>query len=258
MTNLLELKISCLNIEMNQIKEKNTETKMPRHIAIIMDGNGRWAEKAGKIRVKGHEAGARTVDRMVTLCAEIGIEVLTLYAFSSENWQRPALEVSALMRLLRHYLKRETPRLLDEGIRLHAIGRLERLEPKVRRELEEACRKTASGTKMTLNLAISYGGRDEICDAVQSICRKVQAGEIDCDAINDELLTSHLDTSGLPDPDIMIRTGGEYRISNFLLWQLAYTEFYFSETLWPDFSKAELLKIIDDFHRRERRFGRVL
>jgi len=242
---------------MNEINEKNEKAEMPRHIAIIMDGNGRWAEKSGKIRVKGHEAGAQTVDRMVTLCAEIGVEVLTLYAFSSENWQRPALEVSALMRLLRHYLKRETKRLLEQGIRLHAIGRLDRLEPKVRRELEDACQKTAAGKKMTLNLAISYGGRDEICDAVQSLCRKVQAGELECDAIDDELLTANLDTAGLPDPDIMIRTGGEYRISNFLLWQLAYTELYFSDTLWPDFGEEELLQIIDDFQQRERRFGRV-
>ena len=240
---------------MNNINEKS---KMPRHIAIIMDGNGRWAEKSGKIRVKGHEAGARTVDRMVSLCAEIGVEVLTLYAFSSENWQRPAFEVAALMQLLRHYLKRETKRLIEQGIRLHAIGRLDRLDPKVRQELAEACKKTAAGEKMTLNLAISYGGRDEICDAVQTLCRKVQNGELECDAINDELLTAHLGTAGLPDPDIMIRTGGEYRISNFLLWQLAYTEFYFSDTLWPDFAKDELLQIIDNFQSRERRFGRVL
>ncbi|HIE07232.1 MAG TPA: isoprenyl transferase [Desulfarculaceae bacterium] len=243
---------------MNEINEKNEKTEMPRHIAIIMDGNGRWAEKSGKIRVKGHEAGAQTVDRIVNLCAEIGVEVLTLYAFSSENWQRPALEVAALMRLLRHYLKRETKRLIEQGIRLHAIGRLDRLEPKVRKELEDACRKTAAGKKMTLNLAISYGGRDEICDAVQTLCRKVQSGEFECDAIDDELLTAHLDTATLPDPDIMIRTGGEYRISNFLLWQLAYTELYFSDTLWPDFAKAELMQIIDNFQRRERRFGRVL
>ncbi len=231
---------------------------LPRHIAMIMDGNGRWAEQHGKLRVKGHEAGAQTVDKMVSLCAEIGIEVLTLYAFSSENWERPALEVAALMRLLRHYLKRETKRLMEQGIRLRAIGRLDRLDPKVRKELEDACKKTAAGKTMTLNLAISYGGRDEICDAVQTICRRVQAGELKCDTIDDKLMTSHLDTAGLPDPDIMIRTGGEYRISNFLLWQLAYAELYFSDTLWPDFSKDELLQIINDFQQRERRFGRVL
>jgi undecaprenyl diphosphate synthase len=162
------------------------------------------------------------------------------------------------MRLLRHYLKRETKRLLEQGIRLHAIGRLDRLEPKVRKELADACQKTAAGKKMTLNLAISYGGRDEICDAVQTLCRKVQSGKLECDAIDDKLLTANLDTAGLPDPDIMIRTGGEYRISNFLLWQLAYTELYFSDTLWPDFGEEELLQIIDNFQRRERRFGRVL
>ena len=235
--------------------EKNINP--PCHIAMIMDGNGRWAEQHGYLRLKGHEAGAETVDQMVSLCAEIGVEVLTLYAFSSENWQRPALEVAALMRLLQHYLRRETKRLKEKNIRLRAIGRLERLDPAVRRELEKACAQTASGSGMTLNLAISYGGRDELCDAVAAICREVQAGKYSCDEIDDKLMAAHLDTAGLPDPDIMIRTGGESRISNFLLWQLAYAELYFSDTLWPDFSKEELLRIINDFHQRERRFGRV-
>lgn len=229
----------------------------PRHIAMIMDGNGRWAQQHGLLRVKGHEAGAQTVDKMVSLCAEIGVEVLTLYAFSSENWQRPTLEVAALMRLLQHYLRRETKRLKEKNIRLRAIGRLERLDPAVRKELENACAQTASGNGMILNLAISYGGRDELCDAAAAICREVQAGKYSCHEINDKLMAAHLDTAGLPDPDIMIRTGGEYRISNFLLWQLAYAELYFSDTLWPDFSKEELLRIIDNFHQRERRFGRV-
>ena len=236
--------------------EKNVNP--PRHIAMIMDGNGRWAEQHGHLRVKGHEVGAETVDKMVSVCAEIGVEVLTLYAFSSENWQRPALEVAALMRLLRHYLRRETKRLKEKNIRLRAIGRLERLDPAVRKELENACALTASGTGMILNLAISYGGRDELCDATAAICREVQSGKYSCDEIDDKLMTAHLDTAGLPDPDIMIRTGGEYRISNFLLWQLAYAELYFSDTLWPDFSKEELLRIINDFQQRERRFGRVV
>ncbi|MEA3332071.1 MAG: isoprenyl transferase [Pseudomonadota bacterium] len=240
------------------MSEVEKQIKAPRHIAIIMDGNGRWAEQHGHLRVKGHEAGAETVDKMVGVCAEIGVEVLTLYAFSSENWQRPALEVAALMRLLRHYLRRESKRLKKENIRLRAIGRLERLEPAVRKELEDACTLTASGTGMILNLAISYGGRDELCDAAAAICREVQAGKYSCDEIDDKLMTAHLDTAGLPDPDIMIRTGGEYRISNFLLWQLAYAELYFSDTLWPDFSKAELLRIINDFQQRERRFGKVM
>ena len=235
--------------------EKNINP--PRHIAMIMDGNGRWAEQHGHLRVKGHEVGAETVDKMVSVCAEIGVEVLTLYAFSSENWQRPALEVAALMRLLRHYLRRETKRLKEKNIRLRAIGRLERLDPTVRKELEKACVQTASGNGMILNLAISYGGRDELCDATAAICREVQSGKYSCDEINEELMAAHLDTAGVPDPDIMIRTGGEYRISNFLLWQLAYAELYFSDTLWPDFSKEELLRIINDFQQRERRFGRV-
>ncbi len=241
-----------------EISETQNKMVPPRHIAIIMDGNGRWAEQHGYLRVKGHEVGAETVDRMVSACAEIGVEVLTLYAFSSENWQRPALEVAALMRLLRHYLRRETKRLIEKNIRLRAIGRLERLDSAVRKELEEACRKTSSGSGMILNLAISYGGRDEICDAAAAICREVQSGKYTCDEVDEKLINAHLDTSGLPDPDIMIRTGGEFRISNFLLWQLAYAELYFSDTLWPDFSKDELLRIIDDFQQRERRFGRVI
>jgi undecaprenyl diphosphate synthase len=236
----------------------NRDEPLPRHIAIIMDGNGRWARQHGHIRVKGHEVGAETVDMVVSCCAEIGIEVLTLYAFSSENWLRPAFEVSALMRLLRSYLKRETDRLVEQGIRLRAIGRLERLDSAVRRELERACDATAAGRTMTLNLAISYGGRDEICDAAAALARKAAAGKLEPEAITAELFAEHLDTAGLPDPDIMIRTGGEYRISNFLLWQLAYTELYFSNTLWPDFSRQELLGIINDFQCRERRFGRVL
>jgi len=240
------------------MSETEKNIKPPRHVAMIMDGNGRWAEQHGHLRIKGHEVGAETVDKMVSLCAEIGVEVLTLYAFSSENWQRPALEVAALMRLLQHYLRRETKRLQEKNIRLRAVGRLERLDPKVRKELEKACAQTASGSGMILNLAISYGGRDELCDAAAAICREVQAGKYSCDEIDDKLMTTHLDTAGLPDPDIMIRTGGEYRISNFLLWQLAYAELYFSDTLWPDFSRDELLRIIDDFHQRERRFGRVL
>ena len=240
------------------MSEVERNIKPPCHIAIIMDGNGRWAEQHGHLRVKGHEVGAETVDEMVSVCAEIGVEVLTLYAFSSENWQRPALEVAALMRLLRHYLRRESKRLKKENIRLRAIGRLERLEPVVRKELEDACALTSSGTGMILNLAISYGGRDELCDAAAAICREVQAGKYSCDEIDDKLMTAHLDTAGLPDPDIMIRTGGEYRISNFLLWQLAYAELYFSDTLWPDFSKEELLRIINDFQQRERRFGKVM
>jgi len=232
--------------------------QLPQHIAIIMDGNGRWAKQHGQIRVKGHEVGAETVDTVVSCCAEIGIGVLTLYAFSSENWLRPAFEVSALMRLLKNYLKRETGRLVEQGIRLKAIGRLERLDKAVRRELEKACEATAAGETMTLNLAISYGGRDEICDAAAALAREVAAGRLEPGEITSERFAEKLNTAGLPDPDIMIRTGGEYRISNFLLWQLAYTELYFTNTLWPDFSRQELLGIISDFQRRERRFGRVL
>ncbi len=230
---------------------------LPRHVAIIMDGNGRWAKRQGQIRVKGHEVGAETVDMVVSCCAEIGIEVLTLFAFSSENWQRPAFEVKALMRLLRSYLKKETGRLREQGIRLRAAGRLERLDAAVRHELEKACAETASGERMVLNLAISYGGRDEICRAAAALGREFAAGRLDSERLTPEVFAARLDTAGLPDPDIMIRTGGECRISNFLLWQLAYTELYFIPTLWPDFTREELLGIIADFQRRERRFGKV-
>lgn len=229
----------------------------PRHIAMIMDGNGRWAERHGRLRAKGHEAGAETVDRMVSACAELRVEVLTLYAFSSENWQRPALEVAALMRLLKKYLRREADRLLKNNIRLRAIGRLSRLDDGVREVLDQACRRTADCDGMVLNLAISYGGRDEIVEAAARLCAAARNGQLDPETLSEEQFAGCLQTSGLPDPDILIRTGGECRISNFLLWQMAYTEFYFSETLWPDFERAELLAIIDDFHQRERRFGRV-
>ncbi|MBN2232528.1 MAG: isoprenyl transferase [Deltaproteobacteria bacterium] len=232
-------------------------TDLPRHVAIIMDGNGRWATSRGLGRVRGHEAGIRTVEQVVEHCARRGIGVLTLYAFSSENWQRPPAEVGALMHLLRVFLRRETARLRRNDIRLRAIGRRERLEPVVREELEEACRRTADCSGMVLNLAISYGSRDELTTAVRRLAREVRAGTLDPDAIDEECLTAALDTRGLPDPDLLIRTGGEYRVSNFLLWQAAYAELAFTATLWPDFTTAELDGILADYGRRERRFGKT-
>jgi undecaprenyl diphosphate synthase len=232
-------------------------TGLPRHVAIIMDGNGRWATSRGLGRVRGHEAGIRTVEQVVEHCARLGIGVLTLYAFSSENWQRPATEVRALMDLLRLFLRREVARLRRHNIRLRAIGRLERLDAAVRDELAAACRRTADGDGMILNLAISYGSRDELTAAVRQLAREVRAGTLEPDAIDEERLAMALDTAGLPDPDLLIRTGGEYRVSNFLLWQAAYAELAFTDTLWPDFTPAELDRIFADYRRRERRFGKI-
>ncbi len=227
----------------------------PRHIAIIMDGNGRWAENRRLPRVVGHQRGVEVVQKIVTDCRESGIPFLTLYAFSSENWGRPADEVNALMGLLGRYLQIELDTLLKQGIRLRVIGEISRLPAEIRQILESTIEGTASNREMVLTLALSYGSRNEILRAVQSVARDVAAGHLDPAQIDEEELAGHLDTAGLPDPDLLIRTSGEYRISNFLLWQLAYTELYFSEALWPDFSPVELHKAIDEFSRRQRRFG---
>lgn len=231
--------------------------KMPRHVAIIMDGNGRWAKKKQLQRIKGHEAGIKAVERTVEYCAKTGIQVLTLYAFSSENWRRPALEVRALMKLLRLFLRRETARLIKNNIRLQAIGQLYRLEPVVRAELKKAMDKTSSCTGMVLNLALSYGSRDEIIRAMKHFFQELESGGKDLAALTPETFHDYLDTAGLPDPDLILRTGGEYRLSNFLLWQAAYAELYFSETLWPDLAESELEEIFLDYQHRERRFGMI-
>ncbi|MCD6151711.1 MAG: isoprenyl transferase [Deltaproteobacteria bacterium] len=231
--------------------------KLPRHVAIIMDGNGRWAKKQKLQRIRGHEAGIKAVERTVEYCAKTGIQVLTLYAFSSENWQRPALEVMALMKLLRLFLRRETSRLIKNNIRLRAIGHLHRLEPPVFAELEQRMDETSSCTGMVLNLALSYGSRDEMVDAMKRFYQEVETGNTSVPELNPEILNHYLDTAGLPDPDIILRTGGEYRLSNFLLWQAAYAELYFTETLWPDFSETEMENILLDYQHRERRFGMI-
>ncbi|MBN2332075.1 MAG: isoprenyl transferase [Deltaproteobacteria bacterium] len=231
--------------------------RQPRHVAIIMDGNGRWAKKRLLPRIKGHEAGIKAVERTVECCAEHRIEALTLYAFSSENWQRPALEVQALMKLLQRFLRRELPRLLKNNIRLRTIGRTDRLSQGVQDDLQSAIARTSSCTGMTLTLALSYGSRDEIIVAVQRCLQAVEEQKITLANLDPATFAGFLDTAGLPDPDLMLRTGGEYRLSNFLLWQAAYAELYFSETLWPDFSEEELLSIMRDFQQRERRFGMI-
>jgi undecaprenyl diphosphate synthase len=230
-------------------------TRLPQHIAIIMDGNGRWAERHAMGRVLGHRKGAQAVQATVTACRRIGIRYLTLYAFSMENWLRPKAEVRALLRLLGEYLESETQEMIDRDIRLVAIGNLDSLGEPIRGQLAETVRRTAHNTGMVLNLALSYGGRDEIVAAARHIIGEGLAGKIRPEEVTKDLFASHLYTTGLPDPDLLIRTGGECRISNFLLWQMAYTEFYFTEVLWPDFRERHLLKAIADYQQRERRFG---
>ncbi len=231
--------------------------KLPYHIAIIMDGNGRWAKKKNLNRIKGHMKGVEAVREVVTACRELGIKVLTLYAFSVENWQRPAEEVNALMGLLKEYLLKESPEMIRNNIRLNAIGRLEDLPPDVLEILKKTIKQTEGCDGMILNLALSYGGRSEILHALKRIFSDLKDGRIREEEIDSPLFSKYLWTSGIPDPDLLIRTSGEFRISNFLLWQIAYTEIYVTETLWPDFNREELLKAIADYQSRERRFGMI-
>jgi undecaprenyl diphosphate synthase len=230
---------------------------MPAHVAIIMDGNGRWAQKRLLSRITGHEKGAEAVRMVVRTCREVGIPFLTLYAFSTENWKRPRTEVQALMRLLRRFLEAELPEMLQNNIRLHVIGRTESLPVNVQQLLTRAVRETQANSALQLTLALSYGGRDEITRAARALSAEVQAGNIRLEDITEEALSARLDTRGTADPDLLIRTGGDMRISNFLLWQLAYTEIFVTSTLWPDFGREQFLEILNEFQGRERRFGRV-
>ena len=230
---------------------------LPRHVAVIMDGNGRWAKKRLLNRVMGHEKGADTVRAIVRTCRELGISVLTLYAFSTENWQRPATEVNALMGLLKRFLNSEEAELKDKNIRLGVIGQRHRLPAEVNAVIDRVQAATADSDGMLLNLALSYGGRTEITEMVQAIAAKAAAGELSPERIDEQTVADHLYTRGLPDPDLLIRTSGEMRISNFLLWQLAYTELYVTPTLWPDFTSEEFVRILNDFSQRDRRFGGV-
>ena len=222
-----------------------------------MDGNGRWAKKKGLSRIIGHQQGADAVKEIVTLSREIGIRWLTLYAFSEENWKRPAHEVQALMRLLSRFLKNELGEMQKNGIRLKTIGRTSRLPKRTRDILLDTMEKTSSNSRMTLTLALSYGARQEIQDAIQKIVERVQRGEMAADEITEQVVSDALYTSGMPDPDLLIRTSGEYRISNFLLWQISYSEIYITPTLWPDFGKNEYLAAIRDYQKRDRRFGSI-
>jgi undecaprenyl diphosphate synthase len=231
--------------------------QLPVHIAIIMDGNGRWAKKRLLNRIKGHEKGSETVRTVVRTCREIGIRYLTLYAFSTENWQRPKKEIDALMVLLVKFLKSELDELVENNIRLRVIGQVDRLPAEVRKALQETMAATEDKTGMDLILALSYGGRAEIVTMVQTLADKIKRGLVEPESITAGTVADHLYTRDIPDPDLLIRTSGEMRISNFLLWQIAYSEIFVTPTLWPDFSKDELLHILQNYQRRERRFGAV-
>ncbi len=231
--------------------------KLPLHVAIIMDGNGRWAKKRFLSRIKGHEKGADTVRTIVRACRELEIPNLTLYAFSTENWQRPKMEVEALMTLLIKFLDSELNEMMENNIRLDAIGQIERLPEKVQVALQRNMSLTAKNDKMRLILALSYGGRAEIVRMTQKIALGARDGQIEPDSISPELVSQYLYTKDIPDPDLLIRTSGEMRISNFLLWQIAYSEIYVTPTLWPDFGKEEFLHILKDFQQRERRYGQI-
>jgi undecaprenyl diphosphate synthase len=231
--------------------------RLPRHIAIIMDGNGRWAREQGQDRLYGHFHGVESVRNILEGCAELGIEYLTLYAFSTENWDRPKTEVDGLMELLVETIRREVITLNKNNIKLHVIGDMQMLPQVARLELEEALAETAHNTKFNLIMALSYSSRWELVQAVKDIAMDVKSGILDPSSINQGILQSYLSTSAFPDPELMIRTSGEYRISNFLLYQLAYAELYFTNTRWPDFRKANLYEAIIDFQQRERRFGKT-
>jgi undecaprenyl diphosphate synthase len=242
----------------SKLPAHNLDTaKLPRHVAIIMDGNGRWAQKRMLNRVKGHEKGVEAVRNVVRTCRQLDIGVLTLYAFSTENWQRPEREIKALMALLKTFLQKELPELQSQQIRLGVIGQPHRLPQDVQQTLQEVMAATARNDKMLLNLALSYGSRTEITEMVQTIAAKAADGTLRVADIDPSLVANHLYTRGLPDPDLLIRTSGEMRLSNFLLWQLAYAEIAVTDTLWPDFSGQELIALLEQYQQRERRFGKV-
>ncbi|MCP9198636.1 isoprenyl transferase [Gramella sp. GC03-9] len=238
-------------------KESINLDKLPTHIAIIMDGNGRWAKKKGLFRVAGHEEGTKAVRDVVEGCAELGVKNLTLYAFSTENWNRPKLEVDTLMRLLVSSLKKEIKTLQDNNIKLTSIGNISNLPKKAQRELKDVIEKTSGNSHMTLTLALSYGSREEITSCIRQIADKVKSGELKSNEVDESVINEHLYTRNFPDVDLLIRTSGEQRISNFLLWQIAYAELYFTKILWPEFRRENLYEAIYNYQNRERRFGKT-
>ena len=241
---------------MNLLETINKDN-LPKHLAIIMDGNGRWAKQKGLLRAFGHESGTKAVRETVETCAKLGIENLTLYAFSTENWNRPKLEVDTLMKLLIKSLKNELKTLMNNNIRLNTIGNFEKLPSSAQKELSQVISQTKDNDRMTLTLALSYGSREEIVSAIKEISSKVKNNIISIDAIDESIINQHLYTQNLPDVDLLIRTSGEHRISNFLLWQIAYAELYFTDVLWPDFREKDLYEAIISYQKRERRFGKT-
>lgn len=229
--------------------------RMPKHIAVIMDGNGRWAQARGLPRVEGHRQGANTVRRISEACRELGVSYLTLYCFSNENWKRPKEELSFLMSLLKTYLIQERPTLIKNDIRLTIIGRRDGIPVEVQSEMDRSVELSKNGKSLTLCLAINYGARQEIVDAVRGIVSKVQSGSLDLASIDESLIASHLYTTGMPDPDLLIRTSGEMRLSNYLLWQISYSELWITDKPWPEFDKEDLVQAITDYNKRDRRFG---
>lgn len=238
-------------------KQQINKNNIPAHVAIIMDGNGRWAKQQGEDRIFGHHEGVNSVREIVEACGEIGVKFLTLYAFSTENWNRPKEEVDGLMELLVATISMETPRLHEKGVRLQVIGDIKSLPSSCQQELQNSIDLTANNTLLTLVLALSYSSKWEITDSVKQIAALVEQGKLKASEISQELIEKHLNTTGFPDPELMIRTSGEHRISNFLLWQLAYAEFYFTDTFWPDFRKEEFFNAIIAYQNRERRFGKT-
>jgi undecaprenyl diphosphate synthase len=238
-------------------KEISESGKIPAHIAIIMDGNGRWAQTKGNVRIHGHKAGVESVRDITESCAQLGVEHLTLYAFSTENWNRPTIEVNGLMKILVNSLKNEAERLNENNIKFVTIGQIERLPKKCQKQISEVTELTKDNDRLQLCLALSYSGRWDITEAVKKLSKQVQEGTLKPEDINDQMIGAHLSTAEVPDPDLIIRTSGEFRISNFLLWQLAYSELYITETFWPDFRRDELYKAIKSYQQRDRRYGGV-
>jgi len=246
-----------VSLKEQKLKSKIIPKTVPEHIAIIMDGNGRWAKKRGLPRVAGHQQGVKTVRRVVEACGDLKVKVLTLYTFSTENWRRPEEEVSALMKLLLMTLRREIDDLMKNNVKLSTIGELDLLPADAAAGIREGVERTRNNTGLILNLALSYGSREEMLQAVRQLAHRVREGNLDPEQISKQVLEEALYTAGMPDPDLLIRTSGEMRLSNFLLWQMAYTEIFITDTLWPDFQKIHLYEAIIAFQRRERRFGRV-
>jgi undecaprenyl diphosphate synthase len=245
----------CAEADVNKLIKKIDKNKLPGHIAIIMDGNGRWALRRGLTRSFGHRVGVESLRDIVRLCSDLGIGILTLYAFSTENWKRPQEEINILMDLLVEYFYKEIDELCQNGVRVHPIGRLAELPASARKAIDMAVQRTRENKGLTMNLALNYGGRNEIVDAVRAIAAKIANDRLSIEQIGEKVISDHLYTAGQPDPDLLIRPSGDLRISNFLLWQLAYTEFWFSSVMWPDFRRIHILQALVDYQQRERRFG---